>query len=147
MYGVDVRNDLDLTAEEVVLAERINTVVEAFSRALHAAAGSHYQWEKAQQLAQAAGSLVKHLSNDATAEPGQSPYRAWPGIRPDHVRAAVAVLGQGHAAGRQLWPIADAPEIPEQVRGPLAAGYERNEQMKAALDAGDMDRFNRLSKQ
>ena len=145
MYGVDISKHLDMTSHEVVLAERIDGVVEMLSRVVNAQPGSHYQWDKAQELARKAQSLADLLSSTAPDADGFHRYEPLGNdVRPDVVRSAVAVWGQGHDAGRRLWPMTTAEDIPDGVREQLAAGYAENEAFKAALDTGDMDTVNRI---
>lgn len=145
MYGVDISKHLAMTSNEVVLAERIDGVVEMLSRVVNAQPGSHYQWDKARELAHKAQSLADLLSTTAPDDDGFHRYEPLGNdIRPDVVRSAVAVWGQGHDAGRRLWPMATSDDIPDDVRAQLAAGYTESQAFHAALDAGDMETVNRI---
>lgn len=135
MYGVEIDQELAMTSHEVVLAERIESVVEMLSRVINAEPGSHYQWDKARELARTAQGLADLLSTTAPDAEGFYRYeRLGDDIRPAVVRSATAVWAQRHDAGRRLWPMATATEIPDDVRDRLAAGYAENQAFFASLD-------------
>ncbi len=98
---------MTLNDSEQIVAEEIVRIVDFASRVINAVPGSHYQWDKARELAEQATRLHRRLSH-LEEEDGDMVVAGYskPEQRVDAaaVERYVAKESQHYDLGRRLWP-------------------------------------------
>lgn len=96
------RGPASLNNAEARIAEDLVSIIDMASRVLNADPGSHYQWDKSRQLAEAAGRLRRRLGDDDYTPPAEP-------VDPAKVEAAVARDSQHYAIGKAVYRTAGEP--------------------------------------